>query len=173
MKKVSFLFVALISMLAMTSCGDDKEKCVGTWVSETISEDGFSGNVYMTLNSNDLVEFNIKGHGTDEEDGVTMDIAFTIGINGKWDASLGTLNIELSQNSVHCSIDKIDAGDEDVNALIQMGLSDSEVKEELLKEMKDGFNVDDFNGSLELDFKNDNSMVLTDNTGEKMVFHRK
>ena len=54
-----------------------------------------------------------------------------------------------------------------------MGLSDSEVKEELLKEMKDGFNVDDFNGSLELDFKNDNSMVLTDNTGEKMVFHRK
>ena len=108
-----------------------------------------------------------------EEDGVTMDIAFTIGINGKWDASLGTLNIELSQNSVHCSIDKIDAGDEDVNALIQMGLSDSEVKEELLKEMKDGFNVDDFNGSLELDFKNDNSMVLTDNTGEKMVFHRK
>ena len=46
MKKVLFIFVALISMLAMTSC-DDKEKCVGNWVSESFSEDGFRGNLYL------------------------------------------------------------------------------------------------------------------------------
>lgn len=173
MKKVLFLFVALISMLAMTSCGDDKEKCVGTWVSENVPGDDFSGKIYMTLNSNGLVEFNIKGHGTDEEDGITMDIVFTIGINGKWDASLGTLDLEFSQNSIHYSIDNIDTGDEDVNALIQMGMSDSEVKNELIKEFKKDFSVDDFNGSFELDFKNDNTMVLTDNAGDEIVFYRK
>ena len=40
-------------MLAMTSC-DDKEKCVGNWVSESFSEDGFRGNLYLDLMENIL-----------------------------------------------------------------------------------------------------------------------
>lgn len=49
MKKVLFVFVAVISMLAMTSCVD-KEQCVGKWVSENVTEDGFTGNFYLDLN---------------------------------------------------------------------------------------------------------------------------
>ena len=68
MKKVLFIFVALISMLAMTSC-DDKEKCVGSWVSESFSEDGFKGNIYLDLMENGKAtliqrQYNVKSHAT-------------------------------------------------------------------------------------------------------------
>ena len=49
MKKVLFVFVAVISMLTMTSCVD-KEQCVGKWESENVSEEGFTGNFYLDLN---------------------------------------------------------------------------------------------------------------------------
>ena len=172
MKKVLFVFVALISMLAMTSC-DDKEKCVGTWVSETISEGGFSGNVYLTLRENDHVTLAIKGSGVNEEDGLSAEVAFTIKVDGKWDASLGSLDLELSQDDVRFSIDKFDTGDEEMNALIQLGLSDPETKKELIGELKNDFNVDDLNGSLSINFKDDNTMELTDGSGDTMVLHRK
>ena len=51
MKKVLFVFVAVISMLTMTSCVD-KEQCVGKWESENVSEEGFTGNFYLDLNEN-------------------------------------------------------------------------------------------------------------------------
>lgn len=47
MKKVLFVFIAVISILAMTSCVD-KEQCVGKWESENVSEEGFTGNFYLT-----------------------------------------------------------------------------------------------------------------------------
>lgn len=49
MKKILYVFVAIIGMLAMTSCVD-KEQCVGKWVSESVTEDGFTGNFYLDLN---------------------------------------------------------------------------------------------------------------------------
>lgn len=74
MKKILFIFVALISMLAMTSC-DDKEKCVGNWVSESFSEDGFRGNLYLDLMENGKATLTIKGAGNVEEEGVNNPLA--------------------------------------------------------------------------------------------------
>lgn len=104
-----------------------------------------------------------------------MDIAFTIEADGKWDASRGTLDLELSADNVRCSIDKVDTGDEEMKALIQIGLSDSDAKKEVTDEIMKDFNENDFNvnGALSLNFRNDNTMKLSDDTGKTMVFHRK
>lgn len=171
MKKVLFIFVALISMLAMTSC-DDKEKCVGSWVSESFSEDGFKGNIYLDLREKGKATLTIKGNGTTEEEGVTMKIGVTAKVGGNWDASMGIMDLEFDPNKVKCSIDKVDTGDSDVNALIQLALSDPDTKKEMLEELKSELDVEDFNGSLDLDFSGDNVMKLTDDDGVVMKFHR-
>ena len=59
MKKVLFVFIAVISILAMTSCVD-KEQCVGKWVSESVTEDGFTGNFYLDLNENETAKLPSK-----------------------------------------------------------------------------------------------------------------
>lgn len=76
MKKVLLVFVAVISMLAMTSCVD-KEQCVGNWVSESVTEDGFTGNFYLDLNENGTANLRIKGTGAVEEEGMDMKIGIT------------------------------------------------------------------------------------------------
>ena len=120
MKKVLFIFVALISMLAMTSC-NDKEKCVGSWVSESFSEDGFRGNLYLDLMENGKATLTIKGAGTVEEEGVNMKMGMTAKVGGKWDASMGFLDLDFDPNKVKCSIDNIDTGDSDVKCLDSIG----------------------------------------------------
>lgn len=171
MKKVLFIFVALISMLAMTSC-DDKEKCVGNWVSESFSEDGFRGNLYLDLKENGKATLTIKGAGIVEEEGVNMKIGMTAKVGGKWDASMGFLDLDFDPNKVKCSIDKIDTGDSDVNALIQLALSDPDTKNEMLEELKGELNVEDFNGSVEIEFDGDDVMKLTDDDDVIMKFRR-
>ena len=171
MKKVLLIFVALISMLAMTSC-DDKEKCVGNWVSESFSEDGFRGNLYLDLMENGKATLTIKGAGNVEEEGVNMKIGMTAKVGGKWDASMGFLDLDFDPNKVKCSIDKIDTGDSDVNALIQLALSDPDTKKEMLEELKGELNVEDFNGSVEIEFDGDDVMKLTDDNDVIMKFRR-
>ena len=80
MKKVLFVFVAVISMLAMTSCVD-KEQCVGKWVSENVTEDGFTGNFYLDLNENGTANLRIKGTGAVEEEGMDMKIGITANLD--------------------------------------------------------------------------------------------
>jgi len=171
MKKVLFIFVALISMLAMTSC-DDKEKCVGSWVSESFSEDGFKGNIYLDLMENGKATLTIKGAGTVEEEGVSIKIGMTAKVGGKWDASMGIMDLEFNPDKVKCSIDRINTGDSDVDALIQLALSDPDAKKEILEEMKSELDVEDFNGSVDVDFSGDNVMKLTDDDGEVVEFRR-
>ena len=50
MKKVLFVFIAVISILAMTSCVD-KEQCVGKWESENVSEEGFTDDSAVSVPS--------------------------------------------------------------------------------------------------------------------------
>lgn len=171
MKKVLFIFVALVSMLAMTSC-DDKEKCVGTWVSESISDDGFTGNIYLDLKENGKATLTIKGSGTVEEEGVNMKISMTAKVGGNWDASMGILDLDFDQNKVKCSIDKIDTGDADVNALVQMAMNDPEVKSEMLEEFQKEFDVNDFSGSIDIEFDGDNVMKITGDDDEIIKFRR-
>ena len=83
MKKVLFVFVAVISMLTMTSCVD-KEQCVGKWESENVSEEGFTGNFYLDLNENGTANLRIKGTGAVEEEGMDMKIGITAKIGGTW-----------------------------------------------------------------------------------------
>ena len=80
MKKVLFVFVAVISMLTMTSCVD-KEQCVGKWESENVSEEGFTGNFYLDLNENGTANLRIKGTGAVEEEGMDMKIGITANLH--------------------------------------------------------------------------------------------
>lgn len=75
----------------------------------------------------------IKGAGTVEEEGVNMKIGLTAKVGGKWDASMGFLDLDFDPNKVKCSIDNIDTGDSDVNALIQLALSDPDTKKRCWK----------------------------------------
>lgn len=171
MKKVLFVFVAVISMLAMTSCVD-KEQCVGKWESENVSEDGFTGNFYLDLNENGTANLRIKGTGAVEEEGMDMKIGITAKIGGKWDVSMGYIDLEFDPNNVKCTVDDFDAGNEGVNALVKMILNDPEAKRQMVEAFKSEMNVDDFNGSLDIEFDGDNVMKLTGTDGVVLTFHR-
>lgn len=171
MKKVLFVFVAVISMLAMTSCVE-KEQCVGKWVSENVSEDGFTGNFYLDLNENGTANLRIKGTGAVEEEGMDMKIGITAKIGGKWDVSMGYIDLEFDPNNVKCTVDDFDAGNEGVNALVKMILNDPEAKRQMVDAFKSEMNVDDFNGSLDIEFDGDNVMKLTGTDGVVLTFHR-
>lgn len=45
----------------------------------------------------------------------------------------GFLDLDFDPNKVKCSIDNIDTGDSDVNALIQLALSDPDTKKRCWK----------------------------------------
>ena len=171
MKKVLFVFVAVISMLAMTSCVD-KEQCVGKWVSESVTEDGFIGNFYLDLNENGTANLRIKGTGAVEEEGMDMKIGITAKIGGKWDVSMGYIDLEFDPNNVKCTVDDFDAGNEGVNTLVKMILNDPEAKRQMVEAFKSEMNVDDFNGSLDIEFDGDNVMKLTGTDGVVLTFHR-
>ena len=171
MKKVLFVFVAVISMLAMTSCVD-KEQCVGKWESENVSEEGFTGNFYLDLNENGTANLRIKGTGAVEEEGMDMKIGITAKIGGKWDVSMGYIDLEFDPNNVKCTVDDFDAGNEGVNALVKMILNDPEAKRQMVEAFKSEMNVDDFNGSLDIEFDGDNVMKLTGTDGVVLTFHR-
>ena len=79
---------------------------------------------------------------------------------------MGFLDLDFDPNKVKCSIDNIDTGDSDVNALIQLALSDPDTKKEMLEELKD------FNGSVEIEFDGDDVMKLTDDDDVIMKFRR-
>lgn len=171
MKKVLFVFVAVISMLAMTSCVD-KEQCVGKWESEKVSEEGFTGNFYLDLNENGTANLRIKGTGAVEEEGMDMKIGITAKIGGKWDVSMGFMDLEFDPNNVKCTVDDFDAGNEGVNALVKMILNNPEAKRQMVEAFKSEMNVDDFNGSLDIEFDGDNVMKLTGTDGVVLTFHR-
>ena len=101
-----------------------------------------------------------------------MNVAFTVEVDGTWDVNLGILDLNFSPDNVRYSIDKIDAGDEDVNALIQIALSDPDTKNEIMKEFEKELDIDEFSGSSEIDFRGDNTMLLTIDDGEILTFRR-
>ena len=171
MKKVLFVFVAVISMLTMTSCVD-KEQCVGKWESEKVSEEGFTDNFYLDLNENGTANLRIKGTGAVEEEGMDMKIGITAKIGGTWDVSMGFMDLEFDPNNVKCTVDDFDAGNEGVNALVKMILNDPEAKRQMVEAFKSEMNVDDFNGSLDIEFDGDNVMKLTGTDGVVLTFHR-
>ena len=75
---------------------------MGSWVSESFSEDGFKGNIYLDLRENGKSTLTIKGNGTTEEEGVTMKIGVTAKVGGNWDASMGIMDLEFDPNKVKC-----------------------------------------------------------------------
>lgn len=85
---------------------------------------------------------------------------------------MGFLDLDFDPNKVKCSIDKIDRGDSDVNAFIQLALSDPDTKKEMLEELKSELNIEDFNGSVEIEFDGDDVMKLTDDDDVIMKFRR-
>lgn len=171
MKKILFVFIALISVFAMSSC-DDKTLCVGRWVSEDLTSDETNGKIYLTIRENGHTTLALKGSVDTETDGISMNVAFTVEVDGTWDVSLGILDLNFSPDNVRYSIDKIDAGDEDVNALIQIALSDPDTKNEIMKEFEKELDIDEFSGSSEIDFRGDNTMLLTIDDGEILTFRR-
>ena len=50
---------------------------VGNWVSDSVTEDGFTGNFYLDLNENGTANLRIKGTGAVEEEGMDMKIGIT------------------------------------------------------------------------------------------------
>ena len=71
-----------------------------------------------------------------------------------------------------CSIDNISTGNKSIDALIQLFLNDPEAKKQMVEEFKRELNVNDFNGSLEVEFDGDNVMKLTGNDGVVLTFHK-
>lgn len=171
MKKVLLVFVAVISMLAMNSCVD-KEQCVGKWVSESVTEDGFTGNFYLDLNENGTANLRIKGTGAVEEEGMDMKIGITAKIGGAWDVSMGFMDLEFDPDKVKCTVDDFDMGNEGVNALVKMVLNDPEAKRQMVEAFKNEMDFGDFNGSLDIEFDGDNVMKLTGDDGVVLTFHR-
>ena len=171
MKKVLLVFVVVISMLAMNSCVD-KEQCVGKWVSESVTEDGFTGNFYLDLNENGTANLRIKGTGAVEEEGMDMKIGITAKIGGSWDVSMGFMDLEFDPDKVKCTVDDFDMGNEGVNALVKMVLNDPEAKRQMVEAFKSEMDFGDFNGSLDIEFDGDNVMKLTADDGVVLTFHR-
>lgn len=93
-------------------------------------------------------------------------------IGGKWDVSMGYIDLEFDPNNVKCTVDDFDAGNEGVNALVKMILNDPEAKRQMVEAFKSEMNVDDFNGSLDIEFDGDNVMKLTGTDGVVLTFHR-
>lgn len=172
MRKILFVLVAIMCMLAMTSC-DDKEKCMGSWASQQIEEDDYKGKIYFTFSEDGTATLALKGIATTEEDGETMDIHFSVKVDGNWDASVGTMDLNFNENNTKFSIEKIDTGDPNANALIQASLGDPDVKKELKQEFCKNFNVDDFNGTVNIEFEGDNVMIMTDEEGGTMKLYKK
>ena len=87
---------------------------------------------------------------------------------------MGLLDLDFSSDNIRYSIDKIDAGDEDVNALIRIALTDPDTKKEMMKEFEKEMDIDNLYGSqsLQIDFKDNNTMLLTSDDGDPVVFHR-
>ena len=54
MKKVLYVFVAIIGMLAITSCVD-RQQCVGNWVSDSVTDEGFTGNFILICVKTELL----------------------------------------------------------------------------------------------------------------------
>ena len=73
MKKVLYVFVAIIGMLAITSCVD-RQQCVGNWVSDSVTDEGFTGKFYLDLRENGTATLNIKGSGAVEEEGMNIKV---------------------------------------------------------------------------------------------------
>ena len=118
MKKVLYVFVAIIGMLAITSCVD-RQQCVGNWVSDSVTDEGFTGKFYLDLRENGTATLNIKGSGAVEEEGMNIKVGVSAKINGKWDVSMGFMDLELDPDKVKCSIDNISTGNKSIDALIQ------------------------------------------------------
>ena len=171
MKKVLSVFVAIIGMLAITSCLD-RQQCVGNWVSDSVTDEGFTGKFYLDLRENGTATLNIKGSGAVEEEGMNIKVGVSAKINGKWDVSMGFMDLELDPDKVKCSIDNISTGNKSIDALIQLFLNDPEAKKQMVEEFKRELNVNDFNGSLEVEFDGDNVMKLTGNDGVVLTFHK-
>ena len=55
---------------------------------------------------------------------------------------------------------------------IQLALSAPDTKKEMLEELKGELNVEDFNGSVEIEFDGDDVMKLTDDDDVIMKFRR-
>lgn len=193
MKKVLYVFVAIIGMLAITSCVDrqpdrrtghgsgsmlaitsclDRQQCVGNWVSDSVTDEGFTGKFYLDLHENGTATLNIKGSGAVEEEGMNIKVGVSAKINGKWNVSMEFMDLELDSDKVKCSIDNISTGNNSIDALIQLFLNDPEAKKQMVEEFKRELNVNDFNGSLEVEFDGDNVMKLTGNDGVVLTFHK-
>lgn len=92
MKKVWYVFVAIIGMLAITSCLD-RQQCVGNWVSDSVTDEGFTGKFYLDLRENGTATLNIKGSGAVEEEGMNIKVGVSAKINGKWDVSMEFMDL--------------------------------------------------------------------------------
>lgn len=172
MKKYLLILMTLIGMMTMVSC-DDKSQYVGEWVSDTHEEDDFSAVIHLTLQEGGTAYIEIKARGVDDTTDIPLKVTYTMKTSGKWDASLGFLDLEFDPNKVKCDLDDIKAEDPTATALIRMVLADSETRNELKEELTKEVDVTDFNGSLEADLVDDNTLVLTDDDGEVIKFYKK
>ena len=86
--------------------------------------------------------------------------------------SMGFMDLEFDPDKVKCSVDDFDMGNEGVNALVKMILNNPEAKRQMVEAFNSEMNVDDFNGSLDIEFDGDNVMKLTGNDGVVLTFHR-
>ena len=93
-------------------------------------------------------------------------------IGGTWDVSMGFMDLEFDPDKVKCTVDDFDAGNEGVNALVKMILNNPEAKRQMVEAFNSEMNVDDFNGSLDIEFDGDNVMKLTGTDGVVLTFHR-
>lgn len=172
MKKYLLILVTLIGMMTMVSC-DDKSQYVGEWVSDTHEEDDFSAVIHLTLQEGGNAYIEIKARGVDDTTDIPLKITYTMKTSGKWDASLGFLDLEFDPDKVKCDLDDIKAEDPTATALIRMVLTDPETRNELKEALTKEVDVTEFNGSLEADIVDDNTLVLTDDDGEVIKFYKK
>lgn len=166
------ILVTLIGMMTMVSC-DDKSQYVGEWVSDTHEEDDFSAVIHLTLQEGGNAYIEIKARGVDDTTDIPLKITYTMKTSGKWDASLGFLDLEFDPDKVKCDLDDIKAEDPTATALIRMVLTDPETRNELKEALTKEVDVTEFNGSLEADIVDDNTLVLTDDDGEVIKFYKK
>lgn len=159
-------------MMTMVSC-DDKSQYVGEWVSDTHEEDDFSAVIHLTLQEGGNAYIEIKARGVDDTTDIPLKITYTMKTSGKWDASLGFLDLEFDPDKVKCDLDDIKAEDPTATALIRMVLTDPETRNELKEALTKEVDVTEFNGSLEADIVDDNTLVLTDDDGEVIKFYKK
>ena len=86
--------------------------------------------------------------------------------------SMGFMDLEFDPDKVKCTVDDFDMGNEGVNALVKMILNNPEAKRQMVEAFNSEMNVDDFNGSLDIEFDGDNVMKLTGTDGVVLTFHR-